>query len=162
MKKVSGFTLIELLIVMIIFSVLAAMITGNFFTSLKKGRDARRKNDLEQVQKSLEMYYEDKKAYPTVIPGGGSGFVFGSQFSDSVSGKVYMYRVPNDPTSGKNYQYVSSGQTYDLYTCLENTEQELPYVSTNYGSFTCSVNCKKSDGSSTTCIWGISDTNSNP
>ena len=44
MKK--GFTLIELLIVIMILGVLAALITGNFFTSLKKGRDAKRKADL--------------------------------------------------------------------------------------------------------------------
>jgi type II secretion system protein G len=162
MRDKKGFTLIEILIVMIIFSVIAAMITGNFFTSLKKGRDARRKTDLEQIRKSLEMYYEDKRAYPTPIPGGGSGFVFGSAFSDPTNGKVYMYKTPNDPVSTKNYQYVSNGQTYGLYACLENTEQVLPYVSTNYGTFTCNVNCKKSDGSSTSCIWGISDTNSTP
>ncbi len=162
MRDKKGFTLIEILIVMIIFSILAAMITGNFFTSLKKGRDARRKADLEQIQKSLEMYYEDKRAYPTPISGGGSGFVFGSEFSDPTNGKVYMYKVPNDPITTKNYQYVSSGQTYGLYSCLENTEQVLPYVSTNYDPFTCNVNCEKSDGSSTPCIWGISDTNSTP
>lgn len=160
MKKLSGFTLIELLIVMIIFSVLAAMITGSFFTSLKKGRDARRKADLGQIQKALEMYYEDNKSYPTSIS-------FGGQLChpNGCSTKIYMQKVSDDPASpSKSYSYVQfgSGTGYGLYTCLENTEQVLPYVSTNYGSFTCSVNCKKSDGSSTPCIWGISDTNSSP
>ncbi|PIP15252.1 hypothetical protein COX47_00635, partial [Candidatus Roizmanbacteria bacterium CG23_combo_of_CG06-09_8_20_14_all_35_49] len=55
-----AFTLIELLLVIIILGVLATLIIGNFFTSLKKGRDARRKGDLEQIQRALEMYYEDK------------------------------------------------------------------------------------------------------
>jgi len=67
-----GFTLIELLVVIIVLGVLAALISGNFFTSLKKGRDAKRKADLEQIQRALEMYYEDKKAYPTfTFPFGG-------------------------------------------------------------------------------------------
>jgi len=59
-----GFTLIELLLVIIILGFLTSLIAGNFFTSLKKGRDARRKGDLEQIQRALEMYYEDNRAYP--------------------------------------------------------------------------------------------------
>ena len=76
-----AFTLIELLIVIIILGVLAALITGNFFTSLKKGRDAKRKADLEQVSRALEMYYEDKKAYPDSL-------TFGSSLPDPDSTKV--------------------------------------------------------------------------
>ena len=56
MMNKKGFTLIELLLVIIILGVLSALITGNFFTSLKKGRDAKRKADLEQTQRALEMY----------------------------------------------------------------------------------------------------------
>ncbi len=158
----SGFTLLELLVVIILLGVLSSLLVGNFFTSLKKGRDGRRKADLEEIRKSLEMYYEDKRAYPTSIPS-SSGFVFDGQFSDDVSGKVYMHKVPDDPMNGKNYLYVSDGQTYGLYTCLENTQQVLPYLSQDYDTFTCSTNCKEPDGTTNTpCIWGISDTNSTP
>ncbi len=163
-KRNAGFTLLELLIAMIILAILAAMITGYFFTSLKKGRDARRKADLEQIQKAVEMYYEDNKSYPT-----STSISFGGQLChpNGCSTKIYMQKVSDDPsTPSKSYSYVQfgSGTGYGLYACLENNQQILPYVSTSFGSFSCTTQCKQPDGSPTTtgCIWGISDTNSTP
>lgn len=157
----NGFTLLELMIVIVILGVLAALISGNFITSLKKGRDARRKADLEQIQKAVEMYYEDNKVYPGI-----TDVSFGGQLChpDGCATKIYMQKVPNDPIGGRSYAYVSStNQSYGLYTCLENTEQILPYVSANF-TFSCTTQCKKPDGTATTtgCVWGISDPNSTP
>lgn len=155
-----GFTLIELIIVITILGVLAALITGNFITSLKKGRDARRKADLEQIQRALEMYYEDKKRYPSSI-------TFGSQLCESTSctsgEKIYMQKVPNDPTSGSNYGYEAdtNGGWYKLYACLENNLQILPYQS-NPSSFSCSTTCEYPAGTTVPCIWGISSPNTTP
>jgi prepilin-type N-terminal cleavage/methylation domain-containing protein len=70
MKK--SFTLIELIIVIAILGILAALISGNFITSLKKGRDAKRKSDFEQIKNALEMFYEDKKHYPSSLQFGGT------------------------------------------------------------------------------------------
>ncbi len=156
-----GFTLIELLIVIIILGVLASLITGNFFTSLKKGRDARRKADLGQIQKALELYYEDKRAYPTQAP--NPGFVFGEQFSDSTTGKTYMQRVATDPVGNVDYHYESDsdGTYFKLYSCLENDQQVLPYLS-NPTSYTCNKNCKDKGNNTVSCIWGISSPNVNP
>lgn len=150
-----AFTLIELLVVIMIIGMLAAMITGNFFTSLKKGRDAKRKGDLESIQKALEMYYEDKRSYPATI-------TFDSPLSDPASSKVYMQRVPNDPLSG-DYAYETDveGTYYKLYACLENDQQILPYVS-DPSDFTCSHNCKDKLDNTIPCIWGISSTNTTP
>jgi len=155
-----AFTLIELLLVIIILGVLATLIIGNFFTSLKKGRDARRKGDLEQIQRALEMYYEDKKAYPVT-----AGLTFGGKLCENnpcgTSDKVYMQKVPNDPISGKNYEYLSAdGTDYKLFACLENDQQILPYESSGY-SLTCG-NCKNQAGGTVVCIWGISSPNVNP
>ncbi|MDH7476148.1 MAG: prepilin-type N-terminal cleavage/methylation domain-containing protein [Microgenomates group bacterium] len=116
--KTKGFTLIEILIVIAILGILTLLISGNFITSLKKGRDARRKTDLEQIQRALEMYYEDKKAYPT--PAGSYGLPFGGQLIDSVTGKIYMQKLPQDPLTSNSYNYQSDGTYYKLYSCLEN------------------------------------------
>lgn len=156
-----AFTLIELLIVIVILGVLAVMITGNFFTSLKKGRDARRKADLEQTQRALEMYYEDKKAYPLT-----AALVFGASLSDPVSGKVYMQKVANDPISGQSYQYISAdGTNYKLFACLENNLQMLPYISSGYtiSTMTSCGPCQDSTGAPVTnCVWGVSSSNISP
>ncbi|MDO8611073.1 MAG: prepilin-type N-terminal cleavage/methylation domain-containing protein [bacterium] len=129
-----AFTLLELMIVIVILGVLAALISGNFITSLKKGRDAARKSDLEQVQKALEMYYEDNRAYPvagsSITTGeinlsgnAGSQFCHPSLGCSSTTGKVYMQKLPVDPKSSCNYFYVhetSNGEGYSLYSTLEN------------------------------------------
>lgn len=153
-----GFTLIELLLVIIILGVLAALIIGNFLTSLKKGRDAKRKADLEQIQRALEMYYEDKKSYPSTLS-------FGSSLCETtcLSGeKIYMQKLPNDPISGKNYEYMQpsgTGGDYKLFACLENNLQVLPYVSSGY-TITCSTTCNGSPG--VPCVWGVSSSNISP
>ncbi len=159
----NGFTLIELLVVIIIIGILAAVITGNFFTSLKKGRDARRKEDLGQIQRALEMYYEDKKAYPTAAA--SVGFPFSAKFCETSScagEKIYMQKVPNDPTGGQSYLYISDdGKSYQLYACLENNQQVLPYT-TNNSSLSCPIMCKDKSGDSVECRWGVSSSNTNP
>lgn len=158
MKK--GFTLIELLVVIIILGALASLIIGNFFTSLKKGRDAKRKADLEQIKTALEMYYEDKRAYPTQSLN-QQGFVFGGEFADG--SKSYMKKVPNDPLPGKNYRYEtdSGGNYYKMYACLENNQQILPYTSSPT-NFSCETICKDNNNNSVSCIWGISSSNTSP
>lgn len=158
-----AFTLLELLIVIVILGILASLIAGNFINSLKKGRDAKRKADLEQTQRALEMYYEDKKAYPIT-----DDLTFGGSLCETPScegsEKVYMQKVPNDPISGKNYQYLSAdGLSYKLFSCLENNLQILPYVSSGYAytSANCG-NCKNQAGADVLCVWGVSSTNISP
>lgn len=162
-RRILAFTLIELLIVIVILGVLAALISGNFITSLKKGRDARRKADLNQIQQALEMYYEDKKVYPPSIN-------FGKKFCESTptdpcpaTDKVYMQKLPNDPINGKNYEYKYDAPTksYKLYACLDNNLQVLPYESSGY-SIPCGT-CEYPAGTpERPCIWGISSSNVSP
>jgi prepilin-type N-terminal cleavage/methylation domain len=147
MKK--SFTLLELMIAIVILGVLSALISGNFITSLKKGRDARRKADLEQIQRALEMYYEDKRAYPT-------GLTFGQKLCETPScpstEKVYMQKVPNDPVSSYSYQYQSDGTYYRLFSCIENNLDQGPGVKqTGYTDTNC--------GSCGVCKYGISSFN---
>ncbi len=164
-----AFTLIELLIVITILGILALMITGNFFTSLKKGRDAKRKEDLEQITRALEMYYEDKRTYPTfnifASPGYqlcGNGLV-ASNGSCAAGEKTYMLKVPSDPISGRSYEYltnvVTPGVDFKLFACLENNLQMLPYVSSGY-AMSCATNCNGTPG--IPCVWGVSSSNINP
>ncbi len=164
MKK--GFTLVELVIVIVILGILSALITGNFITSLKKGRDTKRKADLEQTQKALELYYEDKRTYPTFDIFANSGYKLCETKIASLCGseKVYMQKLPDDPTPGKDYQYVTTaGADYKLFSCLENNQQILPYISSGYTytSGNCG-DCKDQAGSDVLCVWGVSSSNVSP
>ncbi len=64
--KRRGFTLVEILIVMAIVMVLAviAVMILNPAGLLDKGKDARRKKDLERIRQAFEEYYNDKGCYP--------------------------------------------------------------------------------------------------
>lgn len=151
-----GFTLLELLIAIIILGILTAMISGNFFTSLKKGRDARRKADLEQIGRAVEMFYEDKRGYPTPT----AGFPFNNKFCETgtcaSSEKIYMQKVANDPMSNNSYAYLSDGTYYRLFACIENSQDQGPGVSQK--GYTGAPSC----GGCTTCKYTISSPNITP
>lgn len=68
MKK--GLTLIELLIVIALIGILALMISGNFLTSLKRGRDAKRKSDLKAAQSCMEQYFSVNNSQYQIFCGG--------------------------------------------------------------------------------------------
>lgn len=152
-RSQQGFTLIELMIVIIILGVLTTLISGNFLNSLKKGRDARRKGDLQNIQKALELYYEDVKAYPTTV-------TFGDQLChpnlgcDTSTGKVYMQKIPVDPSSGYDYYYISpDGTDYKLYSCIENEhDQGQGVLQAGYNN-----NCGNCE-----CKFGLSSSNVTP
>ncbi|PIS15638.1 hypothetical protein COT62_02680 [Candidatus Roizmanbacteria bacterium CG09_land_8_20_14_0_10_41_9] len=144
-----SFTLLELLVVIAILGVLAAMISGNFVTSMVKGRDAKRKSDLEHIQKALEMYYEDNRQYPPSIAAGG--------VLTGAGGKIYMQIIPPDPTSSFDYEYVVSGDrsSYQLYSCIENANDAGSGV--DQDGYTGTSCCNGSP-----CKYGISSTNTTP
>lgn len=122
-KAHKGFSLIELMIVIFILGILTSLIAGNFLTSLKKGRDARRKADLQEIQKALEMYYENNKKYPTDLS-------FGLPLSDG--SKTYMQKIPKDPKSPTcEYKYVTdvTRSYYYLLATIENTQDQSYGVS---------------------------------
>jgi prepilin-type N-terminal cleavage/methylation domain-containing protein len=59
-----GFTLIELLVVIAVIGLLATAVMVALNNSRIKARDARRISDIRQLQKALEMYYNQNNAYP--------------------------------------------------------------------------------------------------
>lgn len=123
-KKEKGFTLIELLVVIVILAILSTIGLTSFRSSLIKSRDAKRKSDLEQVQRALEMYYNDNNKYPTATGGKINNIAWGDLFDD-VNDTIYMKALPKDPTGKSEYCYRTSGtppNSYQLYATLENTE----------------------------------------
>jgi len=64
MTNKRGFTLIELLVVISILGVLAGLIVNNLNDSRARARDARRKQNLNQMKTALRLYYNDYQVYP--------------------------------------------------------------------------------------------------
>lgn len=130
LHKSKGFTLLELMLVMILLSILGFLLIGNYMSSIKKGRDAKRKNDLSQLQKAFEMYYADFNHYPEFT---SDAELFGKKFCDTYPdviscSKIYMVKTPADPTNAFSYHYATDGtatpQSYYLFSAIENDQDQ--------------------------------------
>lgn len=119
MKKIKGFTFIELLISLSIMSILVFMVGGYYGSSLKRGRDQDRKNDIRQYQLALENYANNNDSvYPistsTILATGPLCTTLGT----------LLQSCPQDPKVPEvgfdyNYQSSASGSIYVLWAKLE-------------------------------------------
>lgn len=136
LKQTQGFTLIELLVVIAIITTLTGLVATNFVNSQAKARDARRKSDLANIQRALELFYNDHGTYPDEStnriagcgPSSNSACPWASSFTDG-NGTVYMEIIPGDPVSGTTYYYnvdTTGGKLrYQLFARLENTNDPI-------------------------------------
>lgn len=163
MKKLQfspGFTMIELLIVIVILAILTTIGLGSFASSQIKSRDSRRKVDLQNVSRALEVYYNDKGKYP--ISTGNIGIIgqaWGDPFVDpyNPTETLYMNVLPTDPSEFAYYYESADGSFYQLYAYLENeNDQSLikddDGVVMVYAGTDCTIG---------TCNYGIASTNAN-
>ncbi len=147
-----GFTLVELLVVIGVLGVLATglVLIINPGEQTARARDAERKSDLAQIQRALEMYYDDFGKYPDVVK-------FGDEW------EPYMTKVPQDKRSSQQYQYKteSSNQKYFLYAHLEAAKDNQ---ACNNGDVQqeCSEASGLDCGSGLVCNYGVSSPNATP
>lgn len=128
MKGKYGFTFVEIILVIAILGILATFISGNFITSLKKSRDARRKMDIQNIQKAFEMYYEDVHQYPP------EDILSKEKIEHpTIPNKIYMQKIPKDPIANYKYFYETDDKRtyYKLYSCIENTNDSGNGVNQN-------------------------------
>lgn len=143
MKRKGGFTLLELIIVIAILGILMAMVSANYVTSLKRGKDIKRKAEATALKTALQLYHQDYGSYPTnssaatfyKINGcGASGtttcpdtincptvdFGAGNAACTSV---VYMKKLPAQygTANGMYYHQLSSGSDFCAHIPLEIT-----------------------------------------
>lgn len=115
-----GFTLVEVIVAMSIISILIALTWNNFFSSMNRSTDSRRKKDLATVAQALEMYYADMNRYPADMSS-----IWGNTFSNPTITPIVMYlqKTPEDP-KGIDYCYVTdaNGTYFRLYAMLDNTQ----------------------------------------
>lgn len=101
-----GFTLIELLMVIAIIGFLVTLATFSYGNVQAKARDSRRKQNLADIKKALQLYYDDNRTYPAT--------------ADNTTIGSYLSPVPVDPKLDTGYIYSYSSGSYTLTACLEN------------------------------------------
>lgn len=93
-----GFTLIELLVVVSIIGLLASIVLVSLEKSRARARDARRIQDIREIEKALWLYYADHGTFPDET---GAQRLAGwevSVYPDFLEFlKPYMSEVPVDP-----------------------------------------------------------------
>lgn len=142
MKKSEGFTLIELLIVISIIGVLSAFFINSSSINIRRGRDARRKSDLELIRTGIETYRADCNSYPLtgqISPGGtlkGNGATI-----DCPAANTYITLVPKDPVASDNYVYTSNGITYQICSTLEAAPAGTSPATCNGSPTSCGGTC---------------------
>lgn len=164
MERSRGFTFIELLIVI---AVIGILITGfiviiNPVAQIQKAQDSRRKTDLAQIQKALEVYYQTNRAYPANPAEGdyriqgldGITVSWGDQWLP------FMGNLPKDPNVSKKYVYYSTGQTYYLYASLDRGKEDQQVC--NSGNDCRSAPAANLCGSGNICNYGVSSPNVSP
>jgi len=109
-RKDFGFTLIELLVAMTIVAVLMGIALVSYQGAKKSARDGKRKADLEQIRSALEMCRTDTGSYPDTIY---------NDISCGTPAKTYLSGTPKDPSTGSNYYYLGSANSYTLCAYLE-------------------------------------------
>lgn len=127
-----GFTLIELLTVIAIIGILTAVVMVSTGAARQQARDVKRKADISAVSAALEIYYAQKRSYPT-----SNGVWVWSQLQLTLAD--YISSWPKDPiktgdgTFGQGYVYYSDGSKYIIDATLESTKEE-PTETVNDGS----------------------------
>lgn len=132
-QRHGGFSLIEMLIVVAIFLLLLILASQQLGTQMAKGRDARRKADLDKIKKVFEDYASDRNQYPPF----GTLDNCGDPSATALAG--YINEIPCDPR-GNPYLYVpypdfsDTSGGFRVYAQLEIEEDpDIKILGCNFG-----------------------------
>lgn len=130
-KENKGFTLIELLVIISILGLISSIVIASTNTSRTKTRDAKRIEDMKNIQIALEMYYDKHNHYPikyssSIGPeNGNSGWSKDEWTSNSLEENLepYIASLPKEETFGHYfYNSVNNGAIYGLGCSMESPD----------------------------------------
>ena len=134
-RKSKGFTLIELLVVIAIIGILATFVVASFTSAQQRGRDSRRKADLDALKKALTLAKQDSAgaSYYPFCTAAAPPCGLGATTPVLTAGTTpYIRAIPPDPapgTCGASYSYYTGPSgcrttntctDFRILACLEN------------------------------------------
>lgn len=125
-NKIGGFTLLEVLVVVAIFTILASIILAAMSGAKARARDARRKEDLNEIRKAIELYQSNNQELPGIS--GAPNCLSGcdsTQVQPWIPGLTsdYIPVVSMDPSNGATSKYryrTATDGTFELDAVVEN------------------------------------------
>lgn len=163
----NGFTLIRLLVVLAVIAVLILFIFSNFnpLAKVQKSNDDKRKSELLQIQKNLDLFYKNNGKYPFSTENYQIKRLDGSAVTrQSPSWSPYMNAVPFDLNMSKNYVYYAnpSGQSYWLYASLDIGTKDPQACNNGNPCNSLSINGIPISACGGICNYGVSSPNVSP
>jgi len=134
MKKSKGFTLIELLIVIAILGILGSILLVSLTgTPQIKARDSKRIGDIASLRLLINLYYTDCGSYPASLGGTTNSLKNPPNCFQSANALPELPKDPKWSSSTKgcsdqfesDYRYATSGTTYVLAACLEDSNAKV-------------------------------------
>lgn len=139
----------EALVICSILLLIVIISFGNFKVSLRRSRDAQRKNDIGAISDGIAKYGNDFAKYPLSSPEGKILACRPKVSQDKKAKKivefepcewgkdslrdaldltypVYIETLPSDPqaSEGERYLYLSNGARFQIYAALEGEEDD--------------------------------------
>ena len=116
----------EIISIVVIFLILSLISAPNFVVSLRRARDQIRRDDLGNIESTLDAYYVENKLFPK---SSSDGRIIACNNLPCKWGQDPFFNmmpiIPGDPDTNKgaSYIYLSDGKRYQIYAALESRDE---------------------------------------
>jgi len=130
-----GFTLLEIMVVVVIIGLLAAAVVPQLIGNVDRAAVGRAKQDVQQIENSLNLYRLDNFRYPSTSEG-LEALVTNPGEAIAPNWRQVLKRVPRDPWD-QPYHYASPGQhgDFDVFTYGADRQEGGEGVNADIGNW---------------------------
>ena len=130
-----GFTLLEIMVVVVIIGLLAAAVVPQLIGNVDRAAVGRAKQDVQQIENSLNLYRLDNFRYPSTSEG-LEALVTNPGEAIAPNWRQVLKRIPRDPWD-QPYHYASPGQhgDFDVFTYGADRQEGGEGVNADIGNW---------------------------